>query len=50
MDRSQWMYEIMRDTIEYLKGVEEFMDCATENMSQRGDQIIFCPRQNCQNL
>jgi hypothetical protein len=37
MDHSQWMYEIRRDTIKYLRGVEEFIDYAIEDMSQTGD-------------
>jgi hypothetical protein len=35
------MYGIRRDTIEYLRGVEEFMDYAIEDMSQKGDQTIL---------
>jgi hypothetical protein len=41
MDRSQWMYGMRQDTIKYLRGVEKFIDCATEDMSQRDDQIIL---------
>jgi hypothetical protein len=37
MDHSQWMYEIRWDAIEYLRGAEEFIDCATEDMSQIDD-------------
>jgi Transposase-associated domain len=47
MDRSQQMYGIWRDTIEYLRGVEEFMDYAIEDM---GNQIIFYPCRDFQNL
>jgi Transposase-associated domain len=49
MGHSQWMYGIRWDTIEYLRGVEEIIDCATKDMSQRGDQIFFCPYWDCQN-
>jgi hypothetical protein len=35
MDRNRWMYGIRRDTIEHLRGVEEYMDYAIEYMSQK---------------
>jgi hypothetical protein len=41
IDRSQWMYRIRRDIIEYLRGVEEFIDCTTEDMSQRVIRQFF---------
>jgi Transposase-associated domain len=50
MDRNQWMYEIRHDTIKCLRGAEKFIDHATQDMSQRGDQIILCPCWDCQNL
>jgi Transposase-associated domain len=50
MDQSQWVYGIMRDTIEYLIGVEKFMDYVIKDMCQRDDQVFFCPCRDCQNL
>jgi Transposase-associated domain len=47
MDRSQQMYGIWQDTIEYLRGVEEFMDYAIEDM---GNQTILYPCRDFQNL
>jgi hypothetical protein len=44
------MYEIRQNTIEYLRGVEEFMDYTTEDMSQKGDEIIIYPYRDCHNL
>jgi hypothetical protein len=49
MDRSQWMHGIRRVTIEYLRGVEKFIYYATEDMSQRGDQLILYPCRDYQN-
>jgi hypothetical protein len=37
MDHSRWMYGIIRDTSEYMRGVEEFLDRATEDISHGGD-------------
>jgi Transposase-associated domain len=50
MDRNRWTYESGRDTIEYLRGVEEFMDYAIEDMSKKSDKIILYPCRDCQNL
>jgi Transposase-associated domain len=44
------MYGIRQDTSEYMRGIDELFDCATEYMSQRDDQIILCPGRDCQNL
>jgi DUF438 domain-containing protein len=44
------MYGIRRDTIEYFRGVEKFMDRAIEDMSRRGNQTIICPCRDCHNL
>jgi Transposase-associated domain len=50
MDHSRWMYVIRRDTIEYLRGVEEFMDYVIEDMSQKSDQTIIFPCRDYPNL
>jgi Transposase-associated domain len=50
MDHSRWMYEIRRDTLEYVRGVDEFINCVTENMRQSMTQIILCSCRNCQNV
>jgi Transposase-associated domain len=44
------MYGIKWDTSEYIRCVEEFLDCATEDMNRRGDHTIPCPYRDCQNL
>ena len=49
MDRNSWMYG-RRNTSAYLLGVEEFINCAKENMRRRGDETILCPCSDCDNL
>jgi Transposase-associated domain len=50
MDRSGWMYEIIQDTLEYVRGVHEFINYATENMRQTRARIILCSCRDCQNV
>jgi hypothetical protein len=50
MDRNSWMYGIKRDTIEYLRGIDEFVKCAMEDMRLRGVRTLLCPCRECQNL
>jgi Transposase-associated domain len=51
MDHSKWMYEMKwRYTIEYLSGVDEFMNCAINYMKSTGEQTLLCPCCDCQNL
>jgi hypothetical protein len=50
MDRNSWMYGIKRDTIEYLRGIDEFVKCAMEDMRLRGVRTLLCPCRDCQNL
>jgi Transposase-associated domain len=50
MDRNTWMYKIKRNTIKYLRGIDEFLECATEDMRNRGAQTLVCPCEDCQNL
>ena len=42
------MYE-RRDTSAYLRGVDEFIDCAKEHMRRTGDVAILCPCVDCRN-
>jgi Transposase-associated domain len=39
-----------RDTFEYLKGVEKFVECAKEDMRVRAAHFISCPYIDCQNI
>ena len=48
MDRASWMYG-RRDTTAYLRGVDEFIDCAKEYMTRTGDVAILCPCVDCHN-
>jgi Transposase family tnp2/Transposase-associated domain len=50
MDRNTWMYKIKRNTIEYLRGIDEFLECASEDMRNRGARTLVCPCEDCQNL
>jgi len=50
MDRNSWMYGIKRDTVEYLRGIDEFVKCAMEDMRLRGVRTLLCPCRDCQNL
>ena len=49
MDRNTWMYKIKWNTIEYLRGIIEFLECALEDMRNRGAQTLVCPCEDCQN-
>jgi Transposase-associated domain len=44
------MYAIRRDIHEYVRGVDEFINCATENMRQSIAWIILCPCRDYQNI
>ncbi|XP_019168110.1 PREDICTED: uncharacterized protein LOC109163850 [Ipomoea nil] len=48
MDRS-WMFG-KRTTFPYMQGVQEFIQCAEENMSKKGEDFIVCPCCDCQNF
>jgi Transposase-associated domain len=50
MDRDTWMYRIKKNIIEYLRGIDEFLECASEDMRNRGARTLICPYQDCQNL
>jgi Transposase-associated domain len=50
MDRNTLMYKIKRNTIEYLRGINEFLECASEDMRNRGARTLICPYEDCQNL
>jgi Transposase-associated domain len=50
MDRNTWMYKIKRNTIEYLRRIDEFLESASEDMRNRGAQTLVCPCEDCQNL
>jgi Transposase-associated domain len=50
MDGNTWMYKIKMNTIEYLRGIDEFLECASENMRNRGARTVVCPCEDCQNL
>ena len=49
MDRS-WMYNIPRNSEEYLTKLEEFISCANEDMIRRGIRMVLCPCRKCGNL
>jgi hypothetical protein len=40
MDRDTWMYRIKRNIIEYLRGIDEFLECVSENMRNRGARTL----------
>jgi hypothetical protein len=40
------MYEIKRNTIEYLRETEEFLEYASKDMKKRDAQIFVCPCPN----
>jgi Transposase-associated domain len=44
------MYKIKRNTIEYLRGIDEFLECASEDMRNRSAWILICSCEDCQNL
>lgn len=44
------MYGIRRDTNDYLTALQEFINCAKEDMKRRGDWTILCPCRDCENL
>jgi Transposase-associated domain len=44
------MYEIRHDTLEYVRGVDEFINYTTENMRQTSAQTILCLCRECQNV
>jgi Transposase-associated domain len=50
MDHNTWMYKIKWNTIEYLRGIDEFLECASEDMRNMGAQTLVCPCEDCQNL
>jgi Transposase-associated domain len=50
MNRNTWMYKIKRNTIEYLRGINEFLECASEDMRNRSAWTLICPCEDCQNL
>jgi Transposase-associated domain len=43
MERNHWMYTIRQDILEYVRGVDEFINCAIENMGQTRARTILCP-------
>jgi hypothetical protein len=42
-----WNNLIIRDTLEYVIGVDKFINCATENMRQIRARTIIYPCRNC---
>ena len=48
MDRS-WMYELRRDSEEYLVRVEEFLQFAESYRVEKRDANILCPCRDCKN-
>ncbi|XP_019156997.1 PREDICTED: uncharacterized protein LOC109153602 isoform X2 [Ipomoea nil] len=48
MDRS-WMYE-KRTTLKYMQGVQEFIQYAEKNKSNKVEEFIVCPCCDCKNL
>ncbi|XP_078167222.1 uncharacterized protein LOC144561985 [Carex rostrata] len=49
MDRS-WMYELRRDSAEYLARVDEFIKCAERYRVKTKDNDILCPCRDCSNF
>lgn len=55
MDRHTWMYKISRNTHEYIRGVNEFIECAVENLKKKAkeqgkEDRMTCPCSDCYNL
>jgi Transposase-associated domain len=50
MERNTWMYKIKRNTIEYFRGIDEFLEFSSEDMRNRGARTLICPCEDCQNL
>ena len=50
MDRHHWMYEIPRTTVEYWRGVEEFIKSAERFKKNEGEDSIVCPCRDCKNI
>ncbi|XP_071727304.1 uncharacterized protein [Rutidosis leptorrhynchoides] len=49
MDRSEWMYNIGRTSIEYMKSLDEFITIAETDQLQKGNEKIICPCKKCFN-
>jgi hypothetical protein len=41
MDRDTWMYKIKRNTIEYLREIDKFLECVSEDMRNRVHEHLF---------
>lgn len=55
MNRETWMYNVLRTSDEYVRGVNEFITCASEhyekNLREQGKKcLIACPCYHCGNL
>jgi Transposase-associated domain len=50
MDRDTWTYKNKKYTIEYLREIDEFLECVSDDMRKRGAQTLICPCRDCQNL
>lgn len=55
MDCYTWMYNISRNTHEYVSGVKEFIECVVENLKRKGREQgkevrMTCPCNHCYNL
>ncbi|KAK1402828.1 hypothetical protein POM88_002433 [Heracleum sosnowskyi] len=55
MDRHTWMYKISRVALEYIDGVENFIEFAEEfpkkkRMELGKEEMIMCPCRDCYNL
>lgn len=50
MDRQEWMYHTKRTSLEFQRGVKEFINIAEDDMMTKGVNFVYCPCFDCCNL